>query len=178
MNEATVIPTPEDKVLCVTLAQALRSILPLTTARDVSIGSLLGFCLNSASKIVVHRAHIALHNWVLPLGRKNHSNPVPWCTRISCGQIARYSARHRHERDGNDLRLRCRSLSMASFAEGPLLFSQAPDAQDQFLAFDFSAPHSLTQTVHALNNEGTHFQYAVDVSPSARVYQPVPRSQV
>ncbi|KAJ5651607.1 uncharacterized protein N7484_005330 [Penicillium longicatenatum] len=87
-------------------------------------------------------------------------------------------ARHRHERDGNDMRLRARSLSIASFAEGPLLLSQAPDAQNKFLAFDVFEPHSLTQAVHALNNEGAQLPYAVDVSPSIRVYQPGSKSQV
>ncbi|KAJ5938361.1 hypothetical protein N7466_001495 [Penicillium verhagenii] len=57
-------------MLHVTINQALRSILPLTTARGISIGSLPVFCLHSASKILIRRAHVALHDWMLPLGRK------------------------------------------------------------------------------------------------------------
>jgi len=33
------------------------------------MGSLPGFRLLSASKVVVHCAHVALHDWVLPLGK-------------------------------------------------------------------------------------------------------------
>jgi hypothetical protein len=95
----------------------------------------------------------------------------------ACGQIPNCSPRHHRARDGIDMRLRVRTLSIGSFAKSPLLVLQAHDTQNLFLAFDIFEPHSLTRTVPALNSEGTQLRYAVDVSPSVRVYQPESRSQ-
>jgi hypothetical protein len=71
-----------------------------------------------------------------------------------------------------------RILSIGPFAKGPVLVLQARDSQDKFITMHFFQPHSLTRTVHALNNEVIYLHYVDDVSPSARVYQPGLRSQV
>jgi hypothetical protein len=88
--------------------------------------------------------------WVLPLGQEDHSNRSAWRTRSVCGQISLHSARHRRERDGNDMRLRARGLSIASFAEGRPLFSQAPmpKVSSSPLIFGAGARYSLTQIIH------------------------------
>ena len=60
----------------------------------------------------------------------------------------------RRERDGNDMDLRARILSIASFAEGSLLLSEAPDAQDKFHAFDLRCRCLLlTDTDHTPPDE-------------------------
>lgn len=72
VNEATVAPTSEVKILCITIDLVLRfnqdnTVLARPTARGISAGSLPAFCLHSASKTVMQRENSALDDWMLRL---------------------------------------------------------------------------------------------------------------
>lgn len=127
---------------------SIASILPVTTARDVSFGSLPVFCLYSALNILIHRAHVAIHDWMLPLGKniiRTLFHGVPESVVGKFVDTALVTAAG----EMGMMRLRTHSLIIAFMRKAPFCFYRTlPKVSSSLLGFSADARYSLIRIIH------------------------------
>ena len=127
---------------------SIASILPVTFARDVSFGSLPVFCLYSALNILIHHAHVAIHDWMLPLGKNIirilfHGVPESVVSKFVDTALVTAAG------EMGIMRLRACSLSIAIMRKAPFCFYRPlPKMSSSPLIFGAGARYSLIQTLH------------------------------